>query len=192
VKIPLSYTRLSSNFQPKTASSSRRQVLKGVFGLSVAAIWPDFVDAATPPIRQPAPSMSSVILDKDNKQLTVASFRGIPVLINFWATWCPPCVAELPALNQAAGKLSGEVKILLVSVDRGGRKKALPFLQSRGISHPHLAFDAKGALSREMGVRGLPTSFLLSADQRYSWIYLGSREWDDAVMIAELHRILDG
>lgn len=88
--------------------------------------------------------------------------------------------------------LSGEVTILLVSVDRGGKKKALPFLQSRGISQPHLAFDATGALSREMGVRGLPTSFLLSADQRYSWTYLGPREWDNAVMIAELRQMLDG
>ena len=188
----MSYTRLSSNFQPKTASMSRRQVLNGVMGLSAAVLWPSFVGAAAPLSRQPAPPMSANILDKDGKSLTLAAFKGMPILINFWATWCPPCVAELPSLERAAEKLVGEVEVLLISVDRGGLKKALPFLQDREIRHPNLAFDAKGELSREMGVRGLPTSFLLSADQRHSWLYLGPHEWDDAAMIAELRQMLRG
>ena len=119
-------------------------------------------------------------------------FGACRFLINFWATWCPPCVAELPALDRATTKLAGEIKILLISVDRGGSKKALPFIQDRGISRPHFAFDANGALSREMEVRGLPTSFLVSADQRYCWVYQGPREWDDAAMIAELRSLLKG
>ena len=110
----------------------------------------------------------------------------------FWATWCPPCVAELPALDRAQDKLFGEVKILLISVDRGGSRKALPFLEDRGIGRPDLAFDANGALSREMGVRGLPTSFLVTADQRYCWVYQGSRDWDAIAMIFELRRLLEG
>ena len=190
MEIPLSYTRLSSIFQPKIVLSSRRQVLRGMIGLSTALLWPSFVGAATPPSRNSAPPMSTTILDKNGMPLSLAAFRGMPVLINFWATWCPPCVAELPALDRAATKLAASVKILLVSVDRGGRKKAIPFLRDRGISHPYLAFDVKGALSREMGVRGLPTSFLLSADQRHIWSYLGPREWDDAAMISELLQIL--
>ena len=184
------YTRLSSNFQPKTASPSRRQVLAKIIGLSSAVLWPTFASAERTPSRRPAPPMSTPILDEEDKTMTVAGFRGIPILINFWATWCPPCVAELPALDLAAEKLAGDVKILLVSVDRGGSKKALPFLKNRGISRPYIGFDAKGALSREMGVRGVPTSFLLSADQRDSWAYLGPREWDDAAMIAEILQVL--
>ena len=136
--------------------------------------------------------MSTAILDKEGKHLTLAAYKGMPVLINFWATWCPPCVAELPALDRAVDKLVGEIKILLISVDRGGSKKALPFLENRNIRRPHLAFDPRGALSREMAVRGLPTSFLLSADQVHSWTYTGPREWDDAAMIAELRQVLQG
>ena len=136
--------------------------------------------------------MSTTLLDEDGKLLSLDEFRGMPILINFWATWCPPCVAELPALDRASDKFAGEVQILLISVDRGGSKKAFPFLQDRGISRPHFAFDANGALSREMGVRGLPTSFLVTADQRYCWAYQGPREWDDMKMIAELQRLLMG
>ena len=166
--------------------------MKSVALISAAAIWPSFAGAVTPTSRHLAPPMSNAILDKDGKNLNVAAFKGMPVLINFWATWCPPCVAELPGLNRAADKLSGLLEILLISVDRGGSKKALPFLQSKGINRTHLAFDAKGALSREMGVRGLPTSFLLDADQRYCWTFLGPREWADAEIIAELQLLLEG
>ena len=63
--------------------------------------------------------------------------------------------------------------MLLVSVDRGGAKKAASFLEKHGVSSPYLAFDPKGALSRHLAVRGLPTTFLLSADQTESWAFVG-------------------
>ena len=161
-------------------------------GLSVALLWPSMACSAKLPLRQNAPPMSTTILDKDGEPLSLDVYWGVPILINFWATWCPPCVAELPALDRAVDKLAGEVKVLLISVDRGGSKKALPFLEDRGISRPNLAFDANGALSREMGVRGLPTSFLVTANQRHCWVYQGPREWDDVAMIAELRRLIAG
>ncbi len=155
-------------------------------GLSATAFCSNFCIAADLQTHQSAPSMSSVILDRDSRPFHIKSFQGKPVLINFWATWCPPCVAELPALDRAAEMLAGKISVLLISVDRGGIKKALPFLLDRGISRPHYAFDPKGTLSREMGVKGLPTSFLLSADQSHSWTYIGPREWDHFEMISEL------
>ena len=186
----LSYTRLSSNFQPKTASWSRRQALAGIIGLSTLALWPDFAEGATLPKIHPAPPMVSIILNSEGAPLLIQQFLGRPLLINFWATWCPPCVAELRALDLAATKLASEIEVLLISVDRGGSNKALPFLQERGISHTNLAFDSKATLSREMGVRGLPTSFLLSADQQYSWIYVGAREWSHSTMVDELRQLV--
>ena len=160
-----------------------------MFGLSTLALWPNFADGATAPEIQMAPSMSATILNADGQPLLIKQFIGRPLLINFWATWCPPCIAELPALDLAVTKLASQVAVLLISVDRGGRNKALPFLHERGIRRPNLAFDAKATLSREMGVRGLPTSFLLSADQQYSWMYVGPREWSDFTMITELKQL---
>ena len=159
-------------------------------GLSAFMFWPGLAAAMTPPEGEAAPSMSTVVLDENDRGFRLESFQGRPVLVNFWATWCPPCVAELPALNSAAKQLGDDVTLLLVSVDRGGRQKALPFLQDRGITRPLRGFDPKAELSREMGVRGLPTSFLLNADQSQSWAYVGPRKWDSAMMIAEIRNLL--
>ena len=159
-------------------------------GLSAFMLWPDLAAAMTPPDGKAAPPISTVISDENDKDFRLDSLQGRPVLVNFWATWCPPCVAELPALDNAAKQLGDDVTLLLISVDRGGRQKALPFLQDRGITRPLMGFDPKAALSREMGVRGLPTSFLLSADQSQSWVYVGPREWDSALMIAEIRNLL--
>ena len=104
-------------------------------------LWPDLAAAMTPPDGKAAPSMSTVIRDENDKDFRLDSLQGQPVLVNFWATWCPPCVAELPALDNAAKQLGDDVTLLLISVDRGGRKKALPFLQDRGITRPLIGFD---------------------------------------------------
>jgi thiol-disulfide isomerase/thioredoxin len=159
-------------------------------GLSAFMLWPGLAAAMTPPEGKAVPSMSTVILDENDKVFGLDSLQGRPVLVNFWATWCPPCVAELSALDNAAKQLGDDVTLVLISVDRGGRPKAQPFLQDRGITRPLMGFDSKAALSREMGVRGLPTSFLLSADQSQSWAYVGPREWDSALMITEIRNLL--
>ena len=113
---PLSYTRLSSNFQPKTASLLRRQLFTGIIGLSAFMLWPGLAAAMTPPEGKAAPSMSTVTRDKNDKDFRLDSLQGRPVLVNFWATWCPPCVAELPALDNAAKQLGDDVTVLLISV----------------------------------------------------------------------------
>jgi hypothetical protein len=78
------------------------------------------------------------------------------------------------------------IDVVLISVDRGGVNKALPVLQANGVTTPRLGFDPIAALSREMGVTGLPTSFLLSADQQTCVIYVGPREWHEDQMQAEI------
>jgi hypothetical protein len=86
-------------------------------------------------------------------------------------------------------KLDG-IDVMLISVDRGGVKKALPVLRASGVTTPRLGFDPKAALSREMGVSGLPTSFLLSADQRRCTVYVGPREWHEDEIQAEIREFV--
>ena len=196
------YTRLSMNFQPKTAQLPRRWFLSA--GLAVwascyagsmmsplagmrartLAVSTGQNIIATPPMTQP-------VSDENGKQFTLDSLLGRPLLINFWASWCAPCIAEMPSLQMAAEQLQHDgIDVVLISVDRGGVNKALPVLRANGVTTPRLGFDPKAALSREMGVTGLPTSFLLSADQQRCAIYVGPHEWHEDQIQAEIRRFV--
>ena len=137
------------------------------------------------------PAMSEVIADGAGAAFQLAELRGTPILVNFWATWCAPCVAELPALSRAAARLRGKVKVVLVSVDRGGRVRAEPFLEKHGVVGVLSAYDPKSKLSRQMGVGGLPTTFLLNAEQDTAWSFVGPHEWDAQDMIGLIQGLLE-
>ena len=190
----MTYTRLLPNFQPKSKFCRRRQFIGQMMALAGACGFGGVYSTAaadrSAPQSGPAPSMTTTIVDEAGNAFRLDRYRGTPLLINFWATWCPPCVAELPALDRAAIALAGSVTVLLVSVDRGGKAKALPFLKQRAITTPVIGFDPKAALSREMGVRGLPTTFLIDANQAQSWSYLGPREWDQPDMLNSIRVLL--
>ena len=192
------YTRLSMNFQPKTAQIPRRWFLSA----SLAAWANCYAGDMISPLASPrtrfltvstgqnitaAPPMTQPVTDKDGKPFTLHSMQGRPLLINFWASWCAPCIAEMPSLQMAAEQLHHDgIDVVLISVDRGGVSKALPVLRANGVTKPRLGFDPKAELSREMGVTGLPTSFLLSADQQRCAIYVGPREWHEDQTQAEI------
>ncbi len=96
--------------------------------------------------------------------LTPDSLRGHVVLVNVWATWCPPCRAEMPALQQLAEAYARDSVIVLgLSVDRGPAEAVDEFLAERGITYPVAIVD-NGVISAFGGVRGYPTSLLLDRD----------------------------
>ena len=98
---------------------------------------------------------------RDGRVLTADSLRGRVVLVNIWATWCPPCRAEMPALQQLASSHADEAFVLLgLSVDRGPAASVDAFLRERGITYPN-AIIGDEELRAFGGVRGYPTSFLL-------------------------------
>ena len=192
------YTRLSMNFQPKTAQPPRRWFLSA--GLAawascyaggmispMASVQRRTLAVSTGPNITAAPSMTQPVTDEDGKPFTLDSLRGRPLLINFWASWCAPCITEMPSLQMAAKQLHRDgIDVVLISLDRGGVHKALPVLRANGVTTPFLGFDPKAALSRQMGVTGLPTSFLISADQQSCVTYVGPREWHEDQMQAEI------
>ncbi|GAB6051858.1 hypothetical protein JCM17960_06780 [Magnetospira thiophila] len=140
---------------------------------------------------QPVPDIP--FLDDTGEQRSIAAFRGKVVLLNFWATWCPPCVREMPALDRLQGLLKDEgLVVLTLSQDRGekNQNKARAFMVEKKLTHLDLYFDDRSAVAREVGARNLPTSLLVDKQGREVARLLGTAEWDDAESVALFRNLL--
>jgi thiol-disulfide isomerase/thioredoxin len=99
---------------------------------------------------------------EDGKTLRLSSYRGKVVVVNFWATWCPPCREELPALQRVAAS-EPDVVVLEVDLMEAG-DKARSFLDSLGLDRLQPVLDTDGATTRRFGVLGLPSTFFVDKD----------------------------
>jgi cytochrome c biogenesis protein CcmG/thiol:disulfide interchange protein DsbE len=103
--------------------------------------------------------------------------RGKIVLVNFWATWCPPCLEEMPAMERLFRKHKDAGFVLVaVSVD-ADPQKVVPFATAHKLTFP-IVFDTKMAVAEKYGVRALPSSFILGRDGDLAALALGPRHWD--------------
>nr|WP_255575126.1 TlpA disulfide reductase family protein [Caldovatus aquaticus] len=128
--------------------------------------------------------------DADGAPQTLARFAGQGVLLNFWATWCAPCVAEMPALDRLAEALAGDgIVVLALSSDRGGREQVEAFYRRLGIRRLGVWLDPRGAAARKAGVRGLPTSILLDREGRERARLEGAAEWDSPEFVAIIREL---
>jgi thiol-disulfide isomerase/thioredoxin len=112
----------------------------------------------------------------DGKPVHLADFKGKPLLVNLWASWCAPCVKELPTIDRLAR--SGKVQVLAVSQDDGPHASVVAFLQAHGVTTLKPYQDPKMALSAALGPDTvLPTSILFDADGKEVWRYVGDLDW---------------
>ena len=120
-------------------------------------------------IGDPAPEIALQALDVNTVRLS--DFAGRPVLVNFWASWCPPCRAEMPRFEQAYA--AGSVVVLGVNtLDADDEAEARAAVRDLGITFPVL-FDEQGDAQRAYSVRGLPTTFLVGPDGRIVAVHPG-------------------
>jgi thiol-disulfide isomerase/thioredoxin len=123
--------------------------------------------------------------DGEGRALTLADFRGRVVLLNLWATWCPPCVEEMPALDRLQAALGGDsFEVLALSIDRTGRRVVDPFMQRHGLTRLRVYLDTPNASTRLLQVRGLPTTLLLDREGREIGRMAGAAAWDSAASLA--------
>lgn len=157
---------------------------------SASAPAPDEVTAAPAPApaaaaqsgtfdrtRAGEPAPAAAFTAPDGKTVRLADFRGKPLLVNLWATWCAPCVAEMPTLDAAAGELGDKVRVMTVSQDLDGGAKVRPFFQQRGFRHLQPYLDPEVGLSSAYGVN-LPATILYDSAGREVWRRLGGYEWN--------------
>jgi len=124
-------------------------------------------------------ALDTPFFNGEKEEITIASLKGKGVILNFWATWCAPCVREMPALDRLAVLLKGTgVEVIAVSEDRKALNKIKPFYDANNLKNLGVYYDVKSALSRKVGVQGLPTTVLIAADGQIAGRVLGVLEWD--------------
>ena len=114
--------------------------------------------------------------DASGKTVGIADFKGKPVLLNLWASWCAPCVKELPMLD--ALDRSGQVRVLAVSQDSGPQPSVKAFLAKLKVAGLGAFHDPSMSLSGALNAQVLPTSVLYDAEGREVWRYTGELDWN--------------
>ncbi|MEX0758170.1 MAG: TlpA disulfide reductase family protein [Tistlia sp.] len=113
------------------------------------------------------------------REVSLRDFAGKVVVLNFWATWCPPCVAEMPSLDRLQAALGPEgVEVVALSEDRGGFAQVDPFYEARGLERLERYVDEGGALGRHFAIRAMPTTILIGPDGIPVGAVEGAAEWD--------------
>jgi len=119
--------------------------------------------------------------DPDGTATGLGNFSGKPTLVNLWATWCAPCVKELPTLDRLAGAHNGDLNVVAVSQDDGPHASVVAFLQANKITNLDPFQDPKMALSGALGPDTvLPTTILYDANGKEVWRYVGDLDWTSA------------
>jgi thiol-disulfide isomerase/thioredoxin len=130
------------------------------------------------------------IFDADNDRTTLSTLEGKPFLVNLWASWCAPCVKELPTL-EALSKRTGAPQVIAVSQDMAPRSSVDAFLLKHRLDTLEVWHDPNMALSGALGAQILPTTILYGADGKEVWRYTGDLDWagpQAAKLLAEASR----
>ncbi|MGD2011093.1 MAG: TlpA disulfide reductase family protein [Desulfobacterales bacterium] len=113
----------------------------------------------------------------DGSMVSLADYKGKTVLLNIWATWCPPCVAEMPSMEKLYQELKNEdFEILAVSIDVTGSNEVAPFMKKHRLSFPAL-IDTQGTIKDLYQTTGVPESFIIDKDGIIAEKIIGPREW---------------
>ena len=129
---------------------------------------------------KPAPKVS--FRDPDGGDISIADFKGVPVLVNLWASWCGPCIKELPTLAKLsdAHLQDGQLGVIAVSQDNGPQNSVIAFLAAHKIDGLGAYQDPEMALSGALGVQVMPTTVLYDRNGREVWRYVGDLDWTSA------------
>ena len=137
----------------------------------------------------PAPDFS--LKGLDGREHRLADLRGKVVMLNVWATWCPPCREEMPSMERLYRRMQGKDFVMLaVSEDQDGLAAVKPFVQQAGLTFPIL-LDREGVVSLRYGVTGYPETFIIDRDGRVIQHIIGPADWDSEQAYDHFRRLLE-
>ncbi len=144
-------------------------------------------DAPVP--REGAVSPDFTLESFSGGNVSLSELRGKVVLLNFWASWCPPCREEIPSLYTLNSVMSGKnFRLLAVAIDEGGRDAVAQFFGRMGVSLPTL-FDPGGHVGKRYGITGVPESFVIDKHGIIRKKVVGPLDWNDPGIIGYINKL---
>jgi len=139
------------------------------------------------PIAAPYPAPALKLADLDGKLHELVNFKGKLIVVNFWATWCPPCRREMPSLERLRQKL-GDKGLEVIAVDVGEDVETVFAFTGQLDPAPTfpMLLDKNSAVAQHWKVRGLPTTFVVDTDGRVIYRAVGGREFDHEAVVKQL------
>jgi len=174
------------------AAALWRKPPPAVFTQSAAGSAPGLAPFSTfVPRETPAPPAPAIFFNGEGVERRITDFPRQGLVLNLWATWCVPCVAEMPALQAMARALADDkIAVLPLSSDRGGAPTVRKFYEQHDISALGVWLDPKGEAARAWGARGLPTTLIVDRHGREVARLEGAIDWASADALARIRTLV--
>lgn len=139
----------------------------------------------------PTPAPNFVFETSDGMERSLSEFRGWGMVVNFWATWCAPCVAEMPALAVLSRTLAPhDIAVMPLSSDRGGSAVVRRFYEAQKLSGLPVLLDPKGAAGRQFDLRGIPATIVIDKKGQLRARLDGAADWSGAAIAAQIRKLV--
>ena len=163
-----------------------------VFKEPAAAVMSTTLD--TPEIEQkedadlPDADFNLTVTDLDGNTVTMADYKGKVIFLNFWATWCMPCVAELPSIENLYTQFKDDVVFLLISNESPIKVKN--YHTKKGYTVPFYIQDTESIIPQQYSHEGIPTTFIINKNGKIVKASSGAEDWDDEEFVAVLKEMI--
>jgi thiol-disulfide isomerase/thioredoxin len=179
----------------------RRVVLATAAGTLAATVLPrkPLAETLAPlsegldPVSPPQDPPDGVFVTPDGVSHHLSDFKGRGMVVNMWATWCAPCVAEMPSLEALSKALAPkDIAVLPLSSDRGGADVVQAWYTAHGITGLPVLLDPKGALARAFNARGIPTTVIINTAGQVVARLEGAADWSAPQAQALIQKLTAG
>jgi len=168
--------------------SRLKQVFTAAVVVLVLQAGASQADQTLTPIPGNLPAPDFELQDTRGRIHRLTAYRGKPVIINFWATWCPPCREEIPSMNRAWRLLEQE-DVVMLAINVGEDEDTIFMFSADYPADFPMLMDQTGKVIADYPVKGLPTTYVIAPDGSFAYRAIGGREWDDALLLDKVRAL---